>query len=454
MQAYFWKFAKEYNSTARPNLSSATQVEIELKQPSSIINPSMFLHGAFDVTMNYCYVPTLHRYYNIDGVRWASGLWEISCMVDVLASWRDEIGAQSLYVLRSSAENDGNIVDSMYPATTDVTAVIDSADNPFFAYALDDGIFSVGIATSGGTEYYLFTKNALTSFVNYLFSDAYAEAAVPTWSSVFPQLKAELNPLQYITSVMWLPIQNTGANAGNINVGYVSVPSGAMIMPGTVVTKAGSVSFGNHPQVSRGSYLNYAPYAHYDIFVPGFGVIPISPERLSDRTVTYYVLMDMRTGSGTLSLVNSDNCTIGTYHSQLGIPYQLSQVINRGYGLGDILSPALSIGAAAISDNAAGVITGAMSAIRDAAASQVPQVRTIGTTGGADSLRGKVTAHAYYYNVVAEDMSHRGRPLCQMRTLSTIPGFIMCSDADIKIAATEQEQEQIRNLLEGGFIYV
>lgn len=454
MIAYFWIFAKEYNSTQRPDESQAVERQIELKQPTDIVNPAFLLRGDYDTALNYCYVPTLHRYYKINGVRWMNGLWEIGTTVDVLASWRDDIGAQNLYVLRSSNVWDGNILDTTYSSTTDITIKEDSANNNFFAETIDEGIFSVGVASSGGTDYYLFTKNALTDFVNYLFSDAYADAAVPTWSTIFPQIKAELNPLQYITSVMWLPIQNAGANVGDIKVGFVSVPSAGMAMPGLVVWKGGTLNFGNHPQISRGRYLNFSPFAKYDIFVPGFGVIDISAETLTDRNIIYLVGLDMRTGSGTLTLTNGAGNIIGTYHAQLGVPYQLSQIVNRGYGAGQIINSAASIATDTALGNYVGAITSAASAISDVSAAQVPQVRTIGGTGGVDALRGKATTHAYYYNVLSEDLSHRGRPLCQKRTLNTIPGFIMCADADIKIPAFEHEQDQIRALLEEGIIYV
>lgn len=453
MIAYFWAFAKEYNSTQRPDNSQGKERQIELKQPTDIINPVLLIKD-FDIEFNFCHVPTLGRYYKVSTVRWLNGLWEVSTVVDVLATWRNNIGAQNLYVLRSSNTWDGAIFDTTYSSKADVSISEHSAAGSFFAQNIGDGIFSVGVASSGGTDYYLFTKSGLTSFINFLFSDAYAELAVPTWSTVFPQIKAELNPLQYITTVMWLPLSNAGINAGNIKVGYVSVPSGGMLMPGTAVWKGGTLSFGDHPQISRGSYLNYAPFAHYDIFVPGFGVIPVSPETLSDRTIAYLVGMDMRTGSGTLTLTNGAGNIIGTYHAQLGVPYQLSQVVNRGYGLGDLLSPAVNALATAAADNVGGLAITAASAIKDAASAQIPQARTIGGTGGVDALRGKVTTHAYYYNVLSEDLAHRGRPLCQKRTISTIPGFVMCADADIKIPATEQEQTQIRALLEEGIIYV
>ena len=55
--------------------------------------------------------------------------------------------------------------------------------------------------------------------------------------------------------------------------------------------------------------------------------------------------------------------------------------------------------------------------------------------------------------VADEDMSHRGRPLCQVRTINTLQGFILCDDADIAIPCTDREKSAIQAAMEAGFYY-
>ena len=55
--------------------------------------------------------------------------------------------------------------------------------------------------------------------------------------------------------------------------------------------------------------------------------------------------------------------------------------------------------------------------------------------------------------LVDEDNENRGRPLCKVRTINTLSGYILVTDADIEIAAMEAEQQEIRSYMEGGFFY-
>ena len=46
-----------------------------------------------------------------------------------------------------------------------------------------------------------------------------------------------------------------------------------------------------------------------------------------------------------------------------------------------------------------------------------------------------------------------GRPLYKTKTLSSIPGFIKCADAEHDVTAYESEKQEIGNYLEAGFFY-
>jgi len=58
-----------------------------------------------------------------------------------------------------------------------------------------------------------------------------------------------------------------------------------------------------------------------------------------------------------------------------------------------------------------------------------------------------------FLDITDEDLSSRGRPLCQAKKLNTLSGYILCSDADPEIACTDTEAAAIRNYLNGGFYY-
>ena len=52
-----------------------------------------------------------------------------------------------------------------------------------------------------------------------------------------------------------------------------------------------------------------------------------------------------------------------------------------------------------------------------------------------------------------EDNADRGRPLCKMLVLSTIPGYQLIADPDIAIGGTSEENSQIKNYLASGYFY-
>jgi hypothetical protein len=56
-------------------------------------------------------------------------------------------------------------------------------------------------------------------------------------------------------------------------------------------------------------------------------------------------------------------------------------------------------------------------------------------------------------DIVAEDNEHSGRPLCQIRRISTLPGYLLIKDGEVDINGFAGEAEAVRAYLEGGFFY-
>ena len=78
---------------------------------------------------------------------------------------------------------------------------------------------------------------------------------------------------------------------------------------------------------------------------------------------------------------------------------------------------------------------------------------SVGTNGGVNNLFGVITIQSEFKLLVNEDITRKGRPLCAIRTINTLSGFIQVDKADIDIATAEGEQEEIRSYMEGGFYY-
>jgi hypothetical protein len=64
-----------------------------------------------------------------------------------------------------------------------------------------------------------------------------------------------------------------------------------------------------------------------------------------------------------------------------------------------------------------------------------------------------LTLSGRFLPLVPEDLQHRGRPLCQLRRINMLSGFLMCADADVIIPCTEREKQAIQSYLQSGLYY-
>ena len=100
-----------------------------------------------------------------------------------------------------------------------------------------------------------------------------------------------------------------------------------------------------------------------------------------------------------------------------------------------------------------GAIAGGASGIYNTIQSAMPQVETSGSNGsflGPGTLTQLVEQ---YYKIVDEDIGHKGRPLCEIRQINTLSGFIMCAEGDLDINCFDNERKMISEYLTTGFFW-
>lgn len=434
--------SKERNSTKRPSgtgdiLPCTANIGVDVAAPQ-------LPFSGFDVPplrYNYAYIPTLERYYWIERWTHEAGLWVANCTEDVLASWRDSIGATDAYILRSSAESDGAVVDDMYPATGDVTVTTAVTD----IFANDGGNYVLGTVSSGGaTEYVQLNPSQFKEASAYLFSDEFFDMA----GGADGLLKAQFDPMQYIKSSMWFPWEIDGGRAASLKVGWWDTGiNGGAVQADQAKDLSTIISVPKHPQAgSRGKYLNLAPYSQYTLDCRPWGRIVIDPLTLQDvETIKLDISVDMITGVGLL-VVEAKGKRITLTQAQVGIPIQLSQVTR------DYLGAATSV-AGGVLAGLTGNYMGVASAIGNAASSLMGQVSTTGCNGGISQLFEPAQLTGVFLSVVDEDNARRGRPLCSVRRISAIPGYIVCADPAPDFAAPQWELDAVRNAMQAGFYY-
>lgn len=460
-----YNFSKKVNSTARP--TGGTAYTCNLKNTCGVINPRIEFNFPMTLnpaTYNYCYIELFDRYYFIQEWQYIDRLWVAFCQCDALASWKDTIGSQTLYVLRSSVNFDPNIIDNFYPITTEIEWAYDfyTTQNWIIAPTTSLGTYIVGVVNndstaSGSVTYYALTGDQMAEFRAYMLQD------IGDWDSINDftgeTARAFIDPFQYVVSCLWFPFTISGGTATPIKFGFwTSTVNGSVLS-----TMRGTASFvlerPARSQVGVQEYKYKRPYADYYIYYEPWGIIPIDSFSIGAEGVQCIVTYDYITGQAILQIeARTDGATMGTSEilatksAQVGVPMQISQ-ISTDYQ--SVVSNPIGSLVNTIGGAVSGLLSGGTSGILSAAQAGLASVQSSGSNGGiaAASLGGTCLLIAKYYTTVDEDNTHWGRPLCKNRQLSTIPGYIQVANGDFEIGCTQNEKQEIQRLLEGGFYY-
>lgn len=368
--ATFYKdVSKKLNSTKIPTYGYYNEIDltVELKDvtdlytPSLIISSDTFMSGGSIVNpmhYNYCYLPDFERYYFVRDWSWILGRWECALEVDVLASFKSQIGDSALYVLRSSSSCDPDIVDTKYPVKAqgaDTTyqrktygSVYNVWNTNIYNASVTDGFFRVSIVNNdsgaiGAVAHYAFSGRVMAELMNKLYS-------APSWMNITDAnlsqdlQKMMFNPMQYITSVIWIP---TGFNTtGQTPIHTIPYGWWSLTLTGSVYqittgtmskTVSQSIPVVHHPQYieSKRRWLQLSPYTTAALYFTPFGFVPLDTSKFYNAThIDIEVRVDVITGKGTLILsshrtVNGSTSYGGTFYTttaQVGVPITIAQM--------------------------------------------------------------------------------------------------------------------------------
>lgn len=460
-----YTFKKRDNSTKRPTSGSGTDYNCVLKAGCGILHPTISLdliNKANDPSQyNYAYIPNFDRYYFIEEWYFENSLWTASLKVDVLATYKTEIGNANLYVLRANSDYDGRVIDTLYPSKTGCTFDTDNSNtNPWDA----NMCFVIGCVSTnanfGSLAYYAVTVGGLSTICSNLLdptTGAVTETNGFSWDDCSQALQLSLvDPLQYIKSCVALPVaigDVTGSDTGVIVYNWNSGVGGKRLYLNPYITKTFTFTIKKHPDASsRGSYLNSAPYTSVTLTIPPFGSFDIDTSvTCNANSLTATVKLDPITGQATLTIM-CNNIVLNRVTSQLGVPISLSSVTRDYVGGASALAGAVGGVASAFLGNPMGVL-GAVSGIGNGINALMPRASTIGSTGSFATNQGDFRLDFQFFRPVDDDRTHNGRPLCAMKTINTLTGYVLVQDGDVEIDGTSTEDAQIRQYLENGFYY-
>lgn len=459
----FSTFSKKLNSTARS--SGGTSYNCVLKKGSSKLNPYIELAASNPTAYNYAYIPTYGRYYYVENWTFDGGVWSADLSVDVLASFKDAIGAASLYILRSSAEYDEKILDTLYPAKQGYTTK-SSLISHYWADNYASGSYVVGVvsksAASGAVAYYVLSYSDMAALRSFMMSDALMPAWDADWDTLYPQLTGEMiksmiNPFQYIASCQWLPFQMYSGGGAAMSFGYWESGLSFPTMSSGAYYDQVQVSVPQDFVGTPEEWRRLPPFARYELSFPPFGTFELDGAFCAyDQQLDIRIDVDPITGDGHFKIMGaSTEHVYADVHAQVGVPVQLAQMTTDVMGAVNTTVGTLGgIASKALSGDIAGAITSAVSGVGNIAQSTLPILSTTGGNGGVGSLKGPKRFTVNFRDIVDTDNTRLGRPLCKTRTPAGLGGYMIAqSGACIASGATQQEKEQIRSFVEGGFYY-
>lgn len=446
MEITLYRFQKRNNSTKIPT-SGGVVIGGKIKDTCSVISPSIGFSNADPLQYNYAYISEFSRYYWIVNWTFSGGLWWAEMRVDVLASWKSYIGSSTQFVVRSSAAYDGDVIDSMYPATNTATTAQTTAENPFNpgipTYVV--GIIGKGGLNGGAVTYYAMNESQFRELGTYLLGDvSWVGTDFGEFTADF--IKQDFNPFQYVVSVNAVPYKCGMGISTNVLFGWWDLGFDSELAKYADYIEI-TLNVPKHPQsTARGQYLNGPPYSTYTLYMPPFGNIPLDGNIVGGvSTIRCDIRCDIYANKLQLEVYAGDYL-LHIASADFGAPLQIAQV---GTSKAEMIGGAASVAASIFTGDVVGAITGGVDALK----SIFPQSQTKGANGSLAPYWLEPTLSAKFMGITAEDNADIGRPYYKPATMSSLPGFIMTREADISAPATQTEIDEIENTMNGGFFY-
>ena len=474
MNVNFYNIQKRQNSTKLP--TGGGVVNCTLKDRTSRLNPEIRLvwSGSSAPTYNYAYINDFRRYYWVTDWIYEDRQWTARLRVDVLASYKAQIGASNKYVLRAASDYDPEAIESLYPATAEY-----KAEGTLYGTSLGWDVYGDGggsfVVTCVGNNNPVGVDSAVCMFstngtgVQTLISNQLNAIEGAANSAAATDIKeAILNLLrlpgrfttdlsQYIKNIMWFPFEFAVGLPSNIQLGMYNCLQTGRPLTNPVKIFTSSIDLSSIP--GSGEPWEYmAPYGVYNLEIQPFGIIPLpASEIVLGSALNVGVRVDAASGLGLLEVEIARGLQslrrIAARTAQIGvaIPYG---------GTAPDYAGAITGGASVIASAASfasGESSGAslLASIGSAFASASPNGYAFGTSGGGAALIGAVNLHYAVFDHVATDPAENGRPLAAPRQINTLSGYIKCRDGEIAGSqnATSEELAEIASFLTGGFFY-
>lgn len=483
---YFANVSKKRNSTYQGTFN--VSYDCVLKAPTSLDRPTFLVSAA---TMDYNAAKYGDRYYLIDDVvSTRQDQWEVTCILDVLATYKADILASTQYVCYSSYKTSDWLMDNRIPMES--LPAIHQEVGSLSDLLNTEGFYSLTVNGENGCIAYALSINdikRLIAQVNTWKNDGITAiingSAVPgityDWSSPEDCIESlskmvtqtgfignsYSNAPQMIRSCIWIPFKKSEFEIGNAeNILLGNFDTGISAKQCKTTPKVGLTTISIPWQYSDWR-RNACENIH--LYLPFAGTITLSSDELASTTQLTVVYSATATdGVICYSLRGVNSHLIGTYGGSCCANYPIG--INQQASAGAITQTVLSgvekmssiaINAKITPTSAAGVIASeALAGVQTAYDIQNVKHSTnpscIGSFGGGAgaglSFIPAITVVSY--NTAADPstmVSTMGYPTMKPMSLSGLTGFCQCANAHVAVAAQAREIDAIDTYLNTGF---
>lgn len=482
---YMGAISKRRNSTLQPTLS--TTYDCILKQPTSIDNPT-FIIQASDFNMSMNYAKWENTYYFVEAIKSVrNDVWEVSCVIDVLATYKSYILDSTQYVSYSASYGSSIwLPDTRIPALKSATVDHRTTTMNFVFNA--NGFYVLSVVGKDGAATYMVDTATIKKLLDNVsqwtedFTTAIqgntphqgaqtTEELLDNLNSILSQTgvlgNSYLDAPACIRSCIWVPFFASDFTDGSDDlylgqypVGYPN-PISAFKCKTTPVYKETTV---NIPW--QFSDFRRATNEEIYLYIPLVGMVNIpSDEVINESALTIETSCTASDGS-VCYRIKAGNQIIGTYGANCAANYPIgiSQQASLGEMVNSVISGASKMTSAAVHGGLfgkGGKVASTLAAGVGATYETISLANSrhnscIGGIGGGAgaglSLSVTCFSVAHPSVVAPTDMAQTmGLPVMQPKVLSTLTGYCQCANAHVAAPAMAGELDAIDMYLNSGF---
>lgn len=469
----FTNTTKRKNSTYRPT-HWEDNIECVIKDNCSWDNPVFILKGHGQFAYNYC--KWGREYYFIDDVVYLSNNHlEVSCSVDVLATYKESILATNAFVAYDTTPN-AEITDKRLSLKTGVTR----AENVGNAFDIIGRGLTVIINTVG--------ENSCAAYAMTVEQAATLLESLRTWTeTTIPEIDIEtlaevpeaIGEIGNAIIAGFRQLIGSGSAADCIKSAYI-MPIDVSRISGTSETvKLGLFDTGKSAKritgrgVQDASYVaipwqatdwrRNAPYHDVTLYIPFVGNISLSPATIMDASGLYIdAAFDQTAGdcifTVTTAPISAGAATrvIGQYGTNIAANFAIGSANVTATQIMTSVAAAAGVVAASFVAPPAGIAAGVAGITGEFNAVQ-PTPTTVGSAGGGAilALFGYTPRclTVYHDTTVAPDSvaAVMGTPSMAAKRLGDLTGFVQCIGASVEANAHGNELDTINTFLNSGF---